>query len=100
MKNGWDGLGRKITVEPAGRARPHLCCSLVLLCSFVPGPQKALLKDHAPEAAKLFQDKKRLSSMLRGGGAAISSLSRSTRYTFKRGKDAMKATSKLGKRSD
>lgn len=68
--------------------------------SFVPGPQKALLKDHTLEAAKLFQDKKRLSSILRSGRAALSSRSRSTRYSFKQGREAAKATSKLGKRSD
>uniref|UniRef100_A0A8I6GLS2 Collagen type VI alpha 6 chain n=1 Tax=Rattus norvegicus TaxID=10116 RepID=A0A8I6GLS2_RAT len=68
--------------------------------SFVPGPQKALLKDHTLEAAKLFQDKKRLSSILRSGRAALSSHSRSTRYSFKQGREATKATSKLGKRSD
>ncbi|XP_050995967.1 collagen alpha-6(VI) chain [Acomys russatus] len=65
--------------------------------SFVPGPQKAILKGHAPEAARLFQDKKRLSSVLRSGRAAISSLSKNTLYTFKQGKGVIKASSKHSK---
>ncbi|XP_036049679.1 collagen alpha-6(VI) chain [Onychomys torridus] len=65
--------------------------------SFVPGPQKAILKDHAPEAAKLFQDKKRLSSTWRGGRDAISRLSRNPFYTFKHGKGGIKAASAHGK---
>ncbi|XP_040595556.1 collagen alpha-6(VI) chain isoform X2 [Mesocricetus auratus] len=61
--------------------------------SFVPGPQKAILKDYAPVVAKLFQDKRRLSSALRGGRDATSSLSRSTFYAFKHGKGVAKVAS-------
>ncbi|EGW05664.1 Collagen alpha-6(VI) chain [Cricetulus griseus] len=64
--------------------------------SFVPGPQKAILKDYAPEVAKRFQDKRRLSSALRGGQDVISSLSRSTIYAFKHGKGVTKVASAHG----
>lgn len=78
----------------SGRASSH---SSLLLCSYVSEPQRAILKEHASEAAKLFQDKKRLSSALRRGRDAISSLSRSRFYTFKHGKGVTKATFAHGK---
>uniref|UniRef100_A0A8C6R1B1 Collagen, type VI, alpha 6 n=1 Tax=Nannospalax galili TaxID=1026970 RepID=A0A8C6R1B1_NANGA len=66
--------------------------------SFVPGPQKAALKD-ALEAAKFFQDKKYLSNVARGGRDAIRNFSRNTFYTFKNGKGEIEVTSKHNKRS-
>ncbi|XP_057624395.1 collagen alpha-6(VI) chain [Chionomys nivalis] len=76
---------------PDPKLRPHQ------FQSYVSEPQRAILKEHASEAAKLFQDKKRLSSALRRGRDAISSLSRSRFYTFKHGKGVTKATFAHGK---
>jgi collagen type VI alpha len=61
--------------------------------SFVPGRQKAALKDALKEA-KFFQDKKHLSRVARGGRDAIQNVPRSTFHIFKNEKKMVKATLK------
>uniref|UniRef100_A0A8C8ZP62 Collagen type VI alpha 6 chain n=1 Tax=Prolemur simus TaxID=1328070 RepID=A0A8C8ZP62_PROSS len=67
--------------------------------SFVPGSQKAALKEDALQEAKFFQDKKYLSRVARSGRDAIQNFTRNTSHTFKNGKNVIKTPKQHGKGS-
>uniref|UniRef100_A0A8C5YKE6 Collagen type VI alpha 6 chain n=1 Tax=Marmota marmota marmota TaxID=9994 RepID=A0A8C5YKE6_MARMA len=63
--------------------------------SFVPGPQKTVLKEDALQRTKFFQDKKYLSRVVRGGrDDAIWSFPRNTSHTSENGRRMTKPTPK------
>lgn len=69
--------------------------SLLLLCSFVPGPHKAALREDALQKAKFFQDKRYVSRLARGSkNNTVRIFTRNTSHIFKNGKKVIKTIPK------
>lgn len=90
-------LGRRVNIESVTVEMVFIFygVSFLSLYSFLPGPQKATLKEDVLQKAKFFQHKKYLSRIARGSrDDTVQNFTRNTSHTFKSGKGVIKTAPK------
>lgn len=88
-------LGRQVNAESAPADTVIFISYVVSLCSVVPGPHRATLKEAALQKVKFFQHKNYFSKIARGGrDGTVQNFTRNIFHVFENGKRVIKAAPK------